>query len=320
MKQNKIANMKGKNVFSQSEYDELERLVIRRVNAPSSHQKRIRDQMRALGFYGRDDFGITDLRIEDLRRLRKSGRVVVIGRKLAPISTPKSINSVTQNEKALQMADNDVESWVESCRYSVVSSLRDIDVPDKPGLYCMKLLKGSGLPIPFDQYAQSRNNIIYIGLASQSLRQRMWNQELHHKSAATFFRSLGAVLGYRPEFGSLIGMKNQNNYEFSEEDKQSIIEWIEQNIEVGWICISDNLNNLETELIHKFTPVINIDKNPAKVSELIQLREECRQIARGNTLAIATLHIQKHGFDCIERASEKNGQEYFHFWRKATSK
>ena len=176
MKQNKIANMKGKNVFSQSEYDELERLVIRRVNAPSSQQKRIRDQMRALGFYGRDDFGITDLRIEDLRRLRKSGRVVVIGRKLAPISTPKSINSVTQNEKALQMADNDVESWVESCRYSVVSSLRDIDVPDKPGLYCMKLLKGSGLPIPFDQYAQSRNNIIYIGLASQSLRQRMWNQ------------------------------------------------------------------------------------------------------------------------------------------------
>ena len=55
--------MKGKNVFSQSEYDELERLVIRRVNAPSSQQKRIRDQMRALGFYGRDDFGITDLRI-----------------------------------------------------------------------------------------------------------------------------------------------------------------------------------------------------------------------------------------------------------------
>lgn len=54
------------------------------------------------------------------------------------------------------------------------------------------------------------------------------------------------------------------------------------------------------------------------MSELIQLREECRQIARGNTLAIATLHIQKHGFDCIERAGEKNGQEYFHFWRKAT--
>lgn len=52
MKQNKIANMKGKNVFSQSEYDELERLVIRRVNAPSSQQKRIRDQMRALGFMG----------------------------------------------------------------------------------------------------------------------------------------------------------------------------------------------------------------------------------------------------------------------------
>lgn len=32
----------------------------------------------------------------------------------------------------------------------------------------------------------------------------------------------------------------------------------------------------------------------------------------------ATKYVHKHGFDCIERAGEKNGMEYFHFWRKAT--
>lgn len=35
-------------------------------------------------------------------------------------------------------------------------------------------------------------------------------------------------------------------------------------------------------------------------------------------LQTATRYIQKQGFDSIERAGEKDGQEYFHFWRKAT--
>lgn len=274
--------MKGKNVFTQSEYDELERLVRLRVNASREDQKKIRNKMRRIGFYGGDDFGIIDLKIEDLRSLRKSGRIVVLGSKSAakPAAMPSLCSSVKQDEQTTPtMYDGD--TWVETGIFKTVLSLQDADIPDTPGLYCLKLRKGARLPNPFDQYAQSRKNIIYIGLASKSLRQRMWNQELHHKRAATFFRSIGAVLGYRPEFGSLIGMENQNNYEFSEYDKQSIIEWIERNLEVSWICISDNLNNLETELIHKYTPAINLDKNPAKVPELIKLREECRRIARG---------------------------------------
>ena len=35
-------------------------------------------------------------------------------------------------------------------------------------------------------------------------------------------------------------------------------------------------------------------------------------------LNIATQHVRRQGFDVIERAGEKDGQEYFHFWRKAT--
>lgn len=71
--------MKGKNVFTQSEYDELERLVGLRVKASREDQKKIRNKMRRIGFYGGDDFGIKDLTIDDLRSLRKSGLIVVIG-------------------------------------------------------------------------------------------------------------------------------------------------------------------------------------------------------------------------------------------------
>ncbi|MCC8071398.1 MAG: hypothetical protein LIO90_06320 [Bacteroidales bacterium] len=33
---------------------------------------------------------------------------------------------------------------------------------------------------------------------------------------------------------------------------------------------------------------------------------------------IAKRFTQRQNFDCIERAGEKNGQEYFHFWRTST--
>lgn len=277
--------MKGKNVFTQSEYEDLESLVIQRPSASKGEQKKVRKEMRRIGFYGGDDFGIKDLRIDDLRNLRRSGRIVVVDSKFATMPTPKSsvCSSVKQDKPAITiMCDGGLKSWVETGVFKAVSSLQEADIPNKPGLYCIKLREGISMPAPFDQYSKNRNNIIYIGKASQSIRQRLWNQELHHKSAATFFRSLGAVLGYRPGFGSLKGKGNQNNYKFTEADKQSIIAWIEQNLEVRWICVTDdNLDKLETDLIHKYTPIFNIKKNPATVPELIQLREECIQIARG---------------------------------------
>ncbi len=67
--------MKGKNAFTEQEIEELRELIRQRVKADSSMQKRIRDKMRAIGFYGRDDFGIVDMTESDLDMLLESGRI-----------------------------------------------------------------------------------------------------------------------------------------------------------------------------------------------------------------------------------------------------
>lgn len=155
-------------------------------------------------------------------------------------------------------------------------------VPNQPGMYCIRLKEGSVLPQPFYDTLKKRNhNIIYIGIASQSLSKRFLGQELRANGHGTFFRSLGAVLGFRPLEGSLAGKANQNNYTFSSSDEQAIIDWINQNLIVNWVCTDSDLNAIESNLIQHHLPLLNIAGNPAAMKELTALRNECKRIARG---------------------------------------
>ena len=70
--------MKGKSNFKQSEIEQLKSLIRQRCNAIPSEQKAIRDKMRGLGFYVRDDWGITDMTIEKFERLIVDGVIKVI--------------------------------------------------------------------------------------------------------------------------------------------------------------------------------------------------------------------------------------------------
>lgn len=70
--------MKGKNTFTKSEIAELKQLINMRQNAPRDEQKRLRDRMRDIGFYGRDDWGIFDCQVSDLENLINSGNIRVI--------------------------------------------------------------------------------------------------------------------------------------------------------------------------------------------------------------------------------------------------
>ncbi|MCX4334835.1 MAG: hypothetical protein OSJ55_08145 [Bacteroidales bacterium] len=70
--------MKGKNTFTKSEIVELKQLINMRQNAPYDEQKRLRDRMRDIGFYGRDDWGIVDCHVCDLEDLINSGNIIVI--------------------------------------------------------------------------------------------------------------------------------------------------------------------------------------------------------------------------------------------------
>ena len=147
-------------------------------------------------------------------------------------------------------------------------------IPDSPGLYCIKIRKGVALPKELGIIRD--DGIIYIGKASLSLRERLWEEELNHRRAATFFRSVGAILGYLPPKGSLVNKKNKKNYRFSEKDTQEIIRWMEDSLLVNFVEATPyHVEEIEKVLIKKYRPLINIVHNPTPSSALKAARKRC---------------------------------------------
>ena len=274
----RLDKMKGKNVFTQKEINELKRLITLRVNSTNkSEKKKLRDNMRKIGFYGRDDFGIFDCKVSDLERLIKQGRITVVDYK----STNNTCNNFNIKESANKENIIDytsAEKELTEGEFKTVSSLSDDIVPDKPGIYCIKLQESSNLPSIFGKIRKDR--IIYIGKATISLKKRLWQQELNHKTPATFFRSIGAMLDYLPPKGSLVGKKNKHNYKFSKEDTDAIKKWMKYSLRVNYIILEQSkIEELEDTLIRKYMPLVNLDKNPQRSIELEKARKRCVEYA-----------------------------------------
>lgn len=172
-----------------------------------------------------------------------------------------------------------VYTYFEFDNFRSISDL-DTEIMDSSGLYCIRLKENSRLPERYQNILDSREiKYIYIGKATNTLRERL-KEELEHIRPGTFFRSIGCVLGYRPIEGHLRGMVNQNNYRFSDDDTGKISDWLKKNVEVS-IIKHDGAFNIETELIKRYCPSLNIRHNPKKLMELEEDRKKCIRIARG---------------------------------------
>lgn len=199
-------------------------------------------------------------------------------RKLRPISSmqepqrPICVNH-TRNTKILE------EILMNEQNFKSAGNVDGL-IPHSSGLYCIRIKNASKLPEPFDKILSARkHNILYIGIASGNLHKRFLQQELQAKGHGTFFRSIGAVLGYRPPQGSLNDKKNKKNYKFSKTEEEQIAKWINNNLTVNWIELTEGLDTLETSLIAKYHPLLNLAKNPVALKELSDLRRECVSIA-----------------------------------------
>ncbi len=188
-------------------------------------------------------------------------------------------------DKSIENISYDIESLdktlMDKSKFRLANAINSL-VPSKPGLYCIRIKNIDALPEPFNSEIEKRgHNIIYIGIASQSLNKRMLNQELRANGHGTFFRSLGAILGYRPPFNSLAEKKNKRNYKFSASDEEKIIDWINENLLVNWVEQSSGWEIIESALIRKYKPLLNIANNPKAIPELSKLRKECVEVANG---------------------------------------
>jgi len=165
-------------------------------------------------------------------------------------------------------------------------------VPNTPGLYAIFVDDPDSLPRPFNErLRQARSRLVYIGKATDSLRERLVEQDLRHMKPSTFFRGVGAVLGYRPPQGSLIGKRNQNNYRFGGGDTKEIIAWINAHLKVRWVELDKTNTGLyEPQAIKLISPPLNTTHNPNAIGKLAALRKECRQIALAPPDAKTTVH------------------------------
>lgn len=161
-----------------------------------------------------------------------------------------------------------------------VKTLTKNDVPDISGIYAIRIKNIDMFPKEFrDELANRNETLLYIGKATRSLRKRLWAEELQGQRPATFFRDIGAVLGFYPPKGSLTGKKNRYNYRFSSDNNQQIILWIKNNLLVNFVECKDNIDEIEKNIINKNKPIMNILNNPQPFEPLRILRKKCKDIA-----------------------------------------
>jgi len=288
--------MKGKILFTRGETEKIRLLINRKSKASKYDQKRIRDEIRSIGFYFSDFSSKKGYTVTDFENLIHSGQIQLIDSdnsnegatknselesKSLPVSNTKIQDKKSELAESVKISTVELE-LIREGHYHIAENI-DAELPhDKTGLYSIRLASNSILPEKYQKILDKREHkIIYIGKAQgQSLFNRL-QQELRATGPGTFFRSIGAVLGFLPSLGSLKGKKNQNNYKFSNDDKKKIIDWINENLEISWIKYDGDFS-IEQRLIQKYYPLLNDSHNPLVLSELREDKDKCRKIARGN--------------------------------------
>ena len=221
--------------------------------------------------------------VEDFESLIKSKEIKILGTKKELINTKnRTTVKIKAKENAVESIPDVEDRLITNGRcYSIVEAETKI-MKDNTGLYCIRLLNRSCLPERYQTILDNRTHrIIYIGKAEGQFLYDRFLQELRAVGHGTFFRSIGAVLGFLPPEGSLFGKRNQNNYKFSIEVKNEIINWINSNLEISW-CSYEGDFSVERKLLNKYTPLLNDTHNPFALKELRDDKEKCRIYARGN--------------------------------------
>ena len=101
---------KGKNEFTQKQVEELIFLIRKRCNASKEEQKSIRDEMRKIGFYGRDNFGITNMTVDKFNGLISSGDIIVVDKSNTP--STGAVNAIEEETPVLPNNNKQgLEAW-----------------------------------------------------------------------------------------------------------------------------------------------------------------------------------------------------------------
>lgn len=143
----------------------------------------------------------------------------------------------------------------------------DLKFSDSPGIYAFFF---TGKKFPLENYNLLDNRIIYIGKTEKSQKSRDANT--HFKTgksgSSTFRKSIGALLSQiqviTPVIRSITDVEKgrKSHYKFDMESEEKISKWIQNNISVTFFefpASKSDIDELETEIIRKLKPVLNLD-------------------------------------------------------------
>ena len=255
--------MKGKNTFTATEIEKLKDLIRLRNKTEASKQKAIRDKMRKMGFYGKDDWGITDLQENDIDRLIQSGSLKVTSNPVTFEGTPKEKR--TTKETPHETVNTNLTTLLNQFAKNSFNPLKDnpSKIADAAGNYIICLKLDKNLPdIGIKPILKTFQNqaVIYTGIAGASLRKRDYKQHFTGNNAgrSTLRKSLGCMLGFK-----LIPRDkdpNTGKTKFKPTDEEKLSQWMTQNL-IMYFFPNTHHNKIETQLINHFNPPLNLSKN-----------------------------------------------------------
>ena len=213
------------------------------------------------------------------------------------------------NKAIVKSEHQSSENLFDFSKYVPISQLCNSKNLSSAGLYCIRLAAGKSLPDNYAPYLKE-HRIIYIGQSSVPLYERLWKQELNAEGHGTFFRSIGAMLGYLPPKGSLLG-KETRNYKFGPDDELLIKKWMEDNLVVNCISLEkEHLDELEQNYIIQYRPLLNIKHNPDALVILSEARDKCVMYAKQDGFSEqfenASIEYHKLEFKGLRSALEEN--------------
>lgn len=141
-------------------------------------------------------------------------------------------------------------------------------IPAVPGNYLVTIRDIKALPtLGYKLVTQQfrGQELIYTGITEGSLYRRIWKNHIEsHAGSSTLRLTLGCLFGY-----TLIhrDKKNPNNghVRFSTEDERALRRWMKENLVFHYLP-NDRPKVLETELIARFNPPLNLSENANPVN------------------------------------------------------
>lgn len=199
--------MKGKNHFSEFEFEMLKKLTSEKVKASPDKQKGIRNKIRKLGFYYSDfNNQKNGYDLKDLQQLVNSGQITVSGQN--KLTKPKIAELIikTKPQKTQTEITNfeDLSHIVDKFLANRFDPIIDPEtkIDDSSGNYIICKRKTAIIPnfsseIEFKKL--DKLEVLYTGIAGKSLKTRDFRQHFKGNNAgrSTLRKSLGVLFGYK---------------------------------------------------------------------------------------------------------------------------